>query len=38
MTHFKLESAEMVERHHLTFDTYDGGKLTSEEYLERVIF
>lgn len=37
-THFKLESAEMEERHHLTFDTYEGGKLTLEEYLERVIF
>ena len=26
--HFKLELAEMEDRHHLTFDTYEEGKLT----------
>ena len=30
--------AEMEERHHLTFDTYEEGKLTLEEYLNRVVF
>jgi putative hydrolase of the HAD superfamily len=35
---FKLEWAEMEERHHLTFDTYEEGKLTLEEYLGRVVF
>jgi putative hydrolase of the HAD superfamily len=37
-THFKLEWAEMEGRHHLTFDTYEEGKLTLEEYLGRVVF
>ena len=37
-THFKLEWAEMEDRHHLTFDTYEDGKLTLEEYLDRVVF
>ncbi len=37
-TKFKLELAEMEERHHLTFDTYEEGKLTLEEYLGRVVF
>jgi len=37
-TNFKLELAEMEDRHHLTFDTYEEGKLTLEEYLGRVAF
>ena len=37
-THFKLELPEMEDRHHLTFDTYEEGKLTLEEYLGRVVF
>lgn len=37
-THFKLELAELEDRHHLTFDTYEEGKLTLEEYLGRVVF
>ena len=37
-THFKLELTEMEDRHHLTFDTYEEGKLTLEEYLGRVVF
>jgi putative hydrolase of the HAD superfamily len=37
-TNFKLEWAEMEDRHHLTFDTYEEGKLTLEEYLGRVVF
>jgi putative hydrolase of the HAD superfamily len=28
----------MNERHHLTFDTYEEGKLTLDEYLSRVVF
>ena len=35
---FKLEWTEMENRHHLTFDTYEEGKLTLEEYLDRVVF
>jgi putative hydrolase of the HAD superfamily len=35
---FQLEWAEMEERHHLTFETYEAGKLTLEEYLGRVVF
>jgi putative hydrolase of the HAD superfamily len=35
---FKLEWAEIEARHPLTFDTYEEGKLTLEEYLGRVIF
>jgi len=33
-----LEFAEMDERHHLTFDTYEEGKLSQKEYLKRVVF
>jgi putative hydrolase of the HAD superfamily len=36
--HFNLDLAEMEERHHLTFDTYEEGKLTLHEYLGRVVF
>ncbi len=35
---FDLDLAEMNERHHLTFDTYEVGKLSLDEYLNRVIF
>ena len=35
---FELNSAEMDERHHLTFDTYEEGKITLSEYLDRVVF
>ena len=35
---FKLNLPEMEDRHHLTFDTYEEGKLTLEEYLDRVVF
>ncbi len=35
---FKLDYAEMDERHHLTFDTYEAGKLSLDEYLARTIF
>jgi putative hydrolase of the HAD superfamily len=36
--HFNLETDEMQERHHLTFDTYEVGKLSLDEYLHRVVF
>jgi len=35
---FALNSTEMDERHHLTFDTYEEGKITLNEYLDRVVF
>ena len=35
---FNLELGEMEDRHHLTFDTYEEGKLTLDEYLARVVF
>ena len=35
---FRLNPAEMEDRHHLTFDTYEEGKLTLAEYLGRVVF
>ena len=36
--HFKVDWAEMEERHRINFDVYEEGKLTLEEYLGRVIF
>ena len=38
IAHFRLDAAETEERHHLTFDTYEEGKLTLEEYLKRTVF
>jgi putative hydrolase of the HAD superfamily len=35
---FGLDYEEMNERHHLTFDTYEEGKLSLDEYLRRVVF
>ncbi len=35
---FQLDRKEMDDRHHLTFDTYEAGKLTLEQYLSRVVF
>jgi putative hydrolase of the HAD superfamily len=35
---FKLKWAEMEDRHHLIFETYEEGKLSLEEYLDRVVF
>ena len=35
---FKLDADETEERHHLTFDTYEVGKLTLDEYLQRLVF
>jgi putative hydrolase of the HAD superfamily len=36
--HFKLEWAEMEERHGLNFETHEEGRMTFAEYLNRVIF
>jgi putative hydrolase of the HAD superfamily len=38
ISHFKLDGNELNERHHLTFDTYEEGKLTFKEYLKRIVF
>jgi putative hydrolase of the HAD superfamily len=35
---FRLDYGEMDERHHLTFDTYEVGKLSLDDYLHRVVF
>ncbi|MDD2677251.1 MAG: HAD family phosphatase [Methylacidiphilaceae bacterium] len=35
---FNLDPREMDQRHHLTFDTYEVGKLTLDGYLERIVF
>jgi putative hydrolase of the HAD superfamily len=37
-TRFEIEPVEMDERHHLTYDTYEAGKISLSEYLRRVIF
>lgn len=36
--HFKLDYEEMDSRHRETFDTYEVGKITLVEYLERTVF
>ncbi len=35
---YHLDYQEIDERHHLTFDTYEEGKLSLDEYLKQVIF
>jgi putative hydrolase of the HAD superfamily len=35
---FSIDIVEMNERHHLTFDTYEEGKLSLDEYLDRIVF
>ena len=35
---FHLNFQEMDERHHLTFDTYEEGKLSLDAYLDRIVF
>lgn len=37
-THFKLKWAEIEDRHQLNFATYEEGKLTLKDYLDRVVF
>jgi putative hydrolase of the HAD superfamily len=35
---FALDFTEMNHRHHLTYDTYEAGKLSLDAYLKRVVF
>ena len=35
---FTLDRKEMDDRHHLTFDTYEAGKITLDQYLSRAVF
>ncbi|EHJ48100.1 Haloacid dehalogenase domain protein hydrolase [Solidesulfovibrio carbinoliphilus subsp. oakridgensis] len=35
---FDLDPDEMDERHHLTFDAYEEGKLSLDDYLDRTVF
>jgi putative hydrolase of the HAD superfamily len=35
---FRLDWDELDERHRLTFDTYEQGRITLDEYLDRVVF
>jgi putative hydrolase of the HAD superfamily len=37
-THFGLDLAELDERHNLAFDAYEEGKISLDEYLDRVVF
>ena len=37
-THFKLKRAEVEARHQVTWDTYQEGKLTLEDYLDWTVF
>jgi putative hydrolase of the HAD superfamily len=36
--HFGLDLDELNDRHRMTFDTYESGKLSLEEYLKRSVF
>jgi putative hydrolase of the HAD superfamily len=36
--YFRLDLTEMEDRHHQTFDTYEEGKVSLEEYLGQVVF
>jgi putative hydrolase of the HAD superfamily len=35
---FELDPMETEERHHLSFDTYESGKISLSEYLNRLVF
>jgi putative hydrolase of the HAD superfamily len=35
---FQLDYYDIEERHHLTYDTYEEGKLNLDDYLQRVVF
>ncbi len=35
---FQIDPDEMDERHHLTYDTYEAGKISLSIYLQRVVF
>ena len=36
--HFSLDLADFEARHHLTFDTYESGKISFDVFLERTVF
>ncbi|PWU08895.1 MAG: hydrolase [Verrucomicrobia bacterium] len=36
--HFQIDFEEMSSRHHITYDTYESGKSSWEDYLEKIIF
>lgn len=36
--HFGLDYEEIYHRHHVTYDTYEEGKMTLDEYLWQIIF
>ena len=36
--HFGVDQAEMDERHHLSYDTYETGKMSLADYLDRIMF
>ncbi|MGA9531743.1 MAG: hypothetical protein WBR18_03425, partial [Anaerolineales bacterium] len=36
--HFGLDLDELNERHHLTYDTFEEGKLSFNAYLDRIVF
>jgi putative hydrolase of the HAD superfamily len=36
--HFRLDLPDFEARHHLTFDTYESGKISFDVFLERTIF
>jgi putative hydrolase of the HAD superfamily len=36
--HFQLDFKELESRHHLTFDTYEVGKITFDTFLDRTVF
>ncbi|MFA5297308.1 MAG: HAD family phosphatase [Lutibacter sp.] len=38
VAHFHLEADEMEERHRLLFVTYEEGRITLDEYLDKVVF
>ena len=35
---FGIDYSELNQRHHLTYDTYEAGKISLDEYLKRVVF
>jgi putative hydrolase of the HAD superfamily len=35
---FNLDYADLQERHHLTYDTYEVGKISLDTYLDRIVF
>src|SRR5436190_7810109 len=35
---FRLDPVDLEERHHLTFDTFEEGKISYNEYLKRTVF